>query len=77
MRDSIGRISLTGSRRQDFALADSAAKWPNGVRPEGYTWHHHHDVGRMVLVPTEVHRSFAHTGGFALWERIKGKVYQE
>jgi hypothetical protein len=33
------------------------------------TWHHHQDVGRMQLVPTEIHQTVEtpHLGGFALW----------
>ena len=32
-----------------------------------YTWHHHQDVGRMQLVPTEIHRKVWHIGGRKLW----------
>ena len=28
-----------------------------------YTWHHHQDVGRMQLVPRELHRRTGHVGG--------------
>ncbi|MDX2248301.1 MAG: HNH endonuclease [Bacteroidia bacterium] len=37
--------------------------------PEGYTWHHHHDYGRMQLVEDEVHSKTGHTGGFSLWRK--------
>ncbi|KAH0545319.1 hypothetical protein FGG08_000618 [Glutinoglossum americanum] len=30
------------------------------------TWHHHQDVGRMQLVPTEIHKA-GHIGGAAMW----------
>jgi hypothetical protein len=33
----------------------------------GYTWHHHQDVGRMQLVPTDIHRWVKHIGGFEMW----------
>jgi hypothetical protein len=36
--------------------------------PDGYTWHHHQDVGRMQLVAKESHAlSRPHTGGMAIW----------
>jgi hypothetical protein len=34
---------------------------------DGFTWHHHEDVGRMQLVPREIHKSTGHIGGDALW----------
>ena len=38
--------------------------------PDGFTWHHHQDFGRMQLVPTSVHGPVNHTGGIALWPRL-------
>ncbi|AGE64234.1 HNH endonuclease [Bacillus subtilis] len=34
-----------------------------GETPDGYTWHHHQDPGRMQLVDQKVHRKTGHTGG--------------
>lgn len=39
----------------------------NGDKPEGYTWHHHEDPGRMQLVPSDIHEKTGHTGGRSLW----------
>lgn len=43
----------------------------DGQTPEGYTWHHNEEVGKMELVKTEDHDrtqgGAAHTGGKALW----------
>ena len=39
----------------------------NGDKPEGYTWHHHEEPGRMQLVDSEVHRRTPHVGGRYLW----------
>ena len=39
----------------------------SGDIPEGYTWHHDGEPGRMQLVDTETHRRTAHTGGMAFW----------
>lgn len=38
-----------------------------GYRPEGYTWHHHQQVGKMQLVESSVHSVTRHTGGKSLW----------
>lgn len=39
----------------------------SGDKPEGYTWHHHEEPGRMQLVDSEVHRQAPHVGGRSLW----------
>ena len=39
----------------------------NGDKPEGYTWHHHEEPGRMQLVDSEIHRQTSHVGGRSLW----------
>ena len=58
------RIKLTGSRRLDEAAAKAAA----GFRqtPDGFTWHHHEDIGLMQLVDERIHGDFWHSGGFSL-----------
>ncbi|MBU9714327.1 HNH endonuclease [Evansella tamaricis] len=38
-----------------------------GETPDGYTWHHHQDPGKLQLVETEPHDLSAHTGGRQLW----------
>jgi DNase/tRNase domain of colicin-like bacteriocin len=36
--------------------------------PEGLTWHHHPDTGRMQLVDRAEHEAFVpHTGGMSIW----------
>ncbi|WP_083445825.1 HNH endonuclease [Gallaecimonas pentaromativorans] len=35
--------------------------------PDGFVWHHHQDVGRMQLVRADLHDSFRHSGGMAIW----------
>ena len=39
----------------------------NGDKPEGYTWHHHEEPGRMQLVDSDIHAKTPHTGGRSLW----------
>lgn len=38
----------------------------NGERPEGYTWNHHQQVGKMQLVDYNEHKANSHMG-WALW----------
>lgn len=39
----------------------------NGDTPDGYTWHHDAEVGKMQLVDTETHQATGHTGGRNIW----------
>lgn len=71
------RIKLSGVRTTDFRLADEAAGFTAAnPRPPNTTWHHHEDMGRMILVPTPVNNSFPHTGGVAIWQKVYGDTYR-
>lgn len=39
----------------------------NGETPDGYTWHHNEEPGKMQLISTEDHQNNRHTGGKAIW----------
>ncbi|MCY7572347.1 HNH endonuclease [Bacillus pumilus] len=39
--------------------------------PRGYVWHHHENTGRLQLVNKEIHKKTGHTGGRAIWGRLK------
>ncbi len=39
----------------------------NGETPDGYTWHHTEEKGRMQLVDADVHAQTGHTGGRVIW----------
>jgi hypothetical protein len=39
----------------------------NGDTPDGYTWHHNEETGKMQLVDTETHAKTPHTGGKVIW----------
>lgn len=39
----------------------------NGEIPDGYTWHHDAEPGKMQLVDTETHQRTGHTGGRNIW----------
>lgn len=50
--------------------ASQIMRQPPSVRaPEGLTWHHHQDTGRIQLVDRAEHAHFSggHTGGMRLW----------
>ena len=39
----------------------------NGDTPDGYTWHHNEEIGKMQLVKSDVHALTGHTGGRSIW----------
>ena len=39
----------------------------HGQTPEGYTWHHSEDKGKMQLVDYDTHMRTGHTGGRNIW----------
>ena len=39
----------------------------NGDTPDGYTWHHNEELGKMQLVKSDVHALTGHTGGRSIW----------
>jgi hypothetical protein len=56
--------NLIGDHYEDFKKANDAAGYKS--TPKGYTWHHHQDTMTMELIPKDLHRVVAHTGGAAL-----------
>lgn len=38
-----------------------------GESPDGFTWHHNEEPGKMELVDREIHDKTAHTGGKVVW----------
>lgn len=51
---------LTG-KPSDFTKANKEAGYAR--KPEGFTWHHVEDGVTMMLVPSDIHEAFRHTGG--------------
>lgn len=39
----------------------------HGQTPEGYTWHHSEEKGKMQLVDYDIHMRTGHTGGRNIW----------
>ena len=42
-------------------------KIEDGETPDGYTWHHDAEAGKMQLVDFETHQKTGHTGGRYIW----------
>ncbi|HUO38668.1 MAG TPA: DUF4157 domain-containing protein, partial [Mycobacterium sp.] len=76
--------ALRGSRSADFDASDELADRTYG-KAAGYTtklrdrlkltWHHHPEMGRMILMRTSVHSSLSHWGGVSVWTVLTGKDY--
>ena len=58
-------IEPTGDRKADVSAANKAAGYEE--TPDGKTWHHHQDRGRMQLVDREIHKRTGHKGGWSIW----------
>lgn len=68
-------VKLSGKTKGptgDEALANAAAGFKR--TPTGYTWHHHQDGKRMMLVPTDLHKEVKHTGGRARYREGTGDL---
>lgn len=39
----------------------------DGQTPDGYTWHHNEEKGKMQLIDSEIHGKTGHTGGRSIW----------
>ncbi len=45
----------------------------DGETPDGYSWHHDAEPGRMQLVDAEIHSKTGHTGGYSIWGKPEAK----
>ncbi|WP_213664166.1 HNH endonuclease [Stutzerimonas stutzeri] len=65
-RYSASKVQITpqSTRAGDFKLANQTVGYRS--TPKGYTWHHTEKSGEMILVPSDIHRAVAHTGGVAV-----------
>ena len=62
--ESIRRGEVSASRFTKEQLVAIRAHEPH---IPGYAWHHHQEVGRMQLVPEDIHARTGHAGGFDVW----------
>jgi len=78
---SVVKIPLTGSRRDDYDLAN---EWGGfSETPKGYMWHHVDDfnpqdgTSSLELVVKGAHEAtYPHSGSVAQWEKFHGKRYK-
>ena len=83
-QNNIVTIQYTGSRRQDFGAANTAAGTGTTQKPPAdYTWHHLDDydpvsnTGTMQLVGRNAHQAtYPHVGGVSQYERATGNTYR-
>jgi A nuclease of the HNH/ENDO VII superfamily with conserved WHH len=61
--EQLPRELWLSSDKVQFAWLNS--RLPGGQKPEGFTWHHSDEPGRMELVPFGVHNILDHEGGRA------------
>lgn len=48
-------------------LPEQLEQIKNGDTPDGYTWHHNEETGKMQLVDSDIHAKTGHTGGKTIW----------
>lgn len=60
------KVSNDPELRSQFT-EDQLADIEDGYTPEGYTWHHNEEIGKMQLVDTDIHSQTRHTGGRNIW----------
>jgi len=68
-------IQYTGDRNEDYRLAEQTLRLDDCIHGHGWTWHHkevtydnngqNRVIGFMQLIPTNVHKSICHEGGFS------------
>ena len=63
---------LWGAANKDPAVAgkfsgEQFEQIRNGDTPDGFTWHHNEECGKMQLVRSDVHAQTGHTGGRSIW----------
>lgn len=52
---------------KDKFTSEQLEQIENNDTPDGYTWHHHEEKGKMELVDSSIHNKTGHTGGKAIW----------
>lgn len=76
LKPAIGTLFSTTERYKHFSFADAAMVHKKKAastsamkahRKGSWTWHHLRDQYKMVLVRSDVHRSYGHNGGVYIW----------
>ena len=60
------RVAKDLELRSQFT-EDQLADIEDGYTPEGYTWHHNEEKGKLQLVDSDIHSQTRHTGGRNIW----------
>lgn len=60
------RVAKDPELRAQFT-ENQLADIEDGYTPEGYTWHHNEEKGKMQLVDSDIHSQTRHTGGRNIW----------
>ena len=55
----IDKSQFTSEQLQDISAGKPKIK--------DLTWHHHQDIGRMQLIPSDIHKAVRHVGGIEIW----------
>lgn len=63
--DCLDVMKTISPKSIDMTLCD--LPYGKGDTPDGYTWHHDAEAGKMQLVDTETHQKTGHTGGRSIW----------
>ena len=64
------QLQKTIENNPDFVkefTSEQLEQFKNGDTPDGCTWHHNEDPGKMQLVDSEIHARTGHTGGRSIW----------
>lgn len=63
LKEAVDRDPELAARFDEEQLEQIA----DGETPDGYTWHHDAEAGKMQLVNYEIHQQTGHTGGRNIW----------
>jgi len=63
---------MTGERASDSKLANKLAGYD--ITPSGYSWHHHQNGRKMLLLPDDLHRGIGHNGGAGLIKMVRNGI---
>lgn len=69
LKESLNNDPLLAEKFSDQQLEQIKC----GETPDGYSWHHDAEPGKMKLVDSEIHGKTGHTGGYSIWGKPEAK----
>ncbi|PFX11140.1 hypothetical protein AWC38_SpisGene25349 [Stylophora pistillata] len=66
-KDLKAQIQSGNVNRNKFTEKQLKDIFAGKIKIDGYTWHHHQDLGRMQLIEEKIHQKTAHVGGMDAW----------